>query len=199
MNKRREQAEEPEATNEETVAEQTETSTAGTSEGLDAVVAERDRLQSQLSRAMADLQNIRKRHAKEMDAARGRALEALAAELLPVLDNFHLALEAHEQHETEGEARSETHSMIEGLQMVRSLLHGVLERHGLAEIPAMGEAFDPNVHEAVSVIDDPSVTPGNVAHVMQRGYTIGDKVIRPAKVVVAGGSGDEKPKAPPAE
>ena len=146
---------------------------------------ERDRLEAQLKRAMADLQNVRKRHLREMEEARQLALEGFAAELLPVLDNFHLALDAHERHES-GAARTEAHALVEGLEMVRSLLQGALERHGLAEIPALGETFDPNVHEAVGVDTQADIEPGKVSRVMQRGYSLKDKIIRPSKVLVAG-------------
>lgn len=142
---------------------------------------QRDRLSDQLKRAMADLQNIRKRHRGEMDDARRRAIEGLTSELLPVLDNFHLALAAHEQQD-----QGDEHAMVEGVRMVRSLLQGVLERHGLAEIPALGVAFDPNVHEAVGMDDVAGVEAGHVARVMQIGYTMGERVIRPTKVIVAG-------------
>jgi len=162
---------------------------------------QRDRLQDQLKRAMADLQNIRKRHFKEMEDARRRAIEGLTAELLPVLDNFELALAAHEQHD-QGDARRDAGAMVEGVRMVRSLLQGVLERHGLAEIPAHGERFDPNVHEAVGMDPQADIEAGHVSKVMQHGYTMSERVIRPAKVLVAGTSqsGDqaEEPEdAPP--
>lgn len=152
--------------------------------------AERDRLEEQLKRTMADLANVRRRHVKEMEEARQHALEGFAAELLPVLDNFHLALDAHEQHES-GESRAETRAMVEGLEMVRTLLQAALERHGLSEIPALGERFDPNVHEAVGVDTEATTEPGRVTRVMQRGYSFKDKVIRPSKVVVAGEAADD--------
>lgn len=154
-------------------------------EELEKLRAERDRLEEQLKRTMADLANVRRRHLKEMDEARQHALEGFAAELLPVLDNFHLALDAHERNEA-GEAKEETRAMVEGLEMVRTLLQAALERHGLSEIPALGEPFDPNVHEAVGVDTEASTEPGRITRVMQRGYSFKDKVIRPSKVLVAG-------------
>ena len=155
---------------------------------------ERDRLDAQLQRAMADLQNFRKRQLREFDEIRKRTLEGLAAELLPVLDNFHLALEAHDMHGPEQDITT----MIDGLRMVQTLLHGALERHGVSEIPAAGLAFDPRLHEAVGVEERDDVAEGHVAEVLQRGYQLGDKVIRPTRVVVSGlpdagadaGSGD---------
>jgi molecular chaperone GrpE len=149
---------------------------------LDTLRAERDLLQDQLKRQMADLANIRKRHAKEMDQARARALEGFAAELLPVLDNFYLALEAHDQRQTP--PSPEAHALVEGLRLVRSLLEGVLERHGLREIPAHGEQFDPNKHEAVGMHPVDEVKPGHVSKVLQRGYLLGDNVLRASRVLV---------------
>jgi molecular chaperone GrpE len=157
---------------------------------------ERDRLEAQLRRALADLANIRKRHAKELEEARTRAVEAMAGELLPVLDNFHLALAAHEQHEI-GAAQQEAHSIIEGVKMVRSMLEGVLERHGLAEISSEGEIFDPDKHEAVGVDPDAPLEPGRVTRVLQRGYSFQDRVLRPSKVHVAGDSSEAPPPADP--
>jgi len=148
---------------------------------------QRDRLADQLKRAMADLQNIRKRHLKEMEDARRRGIEGLTAELLPVLDNFHLALAAHEQ-----QGQGDEQAMVEGVKMVRSMLQGVLERHGLAEIPALGVEFDPNVHDAVGMDEAADMEPGHVARVMQIGYTMGDRVIRPSKVIVAGAAEGER-------
>lgn len=173
---------------------------SGAESGIDSGSAspeeERDRLQDQLRRAMADLQNIRKRHVKEMEDARRRAIEGLAAELLPVLDNFQLALAAHEHHDPSGQ-RSDEGAMVEGVRMVRSLLQGVLERHGLAEIPAHGQRFDPNVHEAVGMDPQSELEAGHVSKVMQHGYTLGERVVRPAKVLVAGASQSEAPAEEP--
>ncbi len=149
----------------------------------DAVSRERDRLDAQLKRAMADLQNIRKRHLKEIADARTRAVEALAGELLPVLDNFDLALAAQER-QTDA-PQGDASAMVEGVRMVQSLLRGVLERHGLAEIEALGAAFDPNVHEAVGVDTQSDAEPNTVSAVVQTGYLMGDRLVRPAKVMVA--------------
>lgn len=143
---------------------------------------ETSRLEGQLRRSMADLANLRKRMHKDVDDARRRAVEGMSAELLPVLDNFHLALGV-----TEGEAGTyDPATVVEGLRMVKSLLESVLERHGLKEIPAKGEPFDPNRHEAVGVDTETDCDEGVVTQVMQRGYTIGDKVLRATRVLVRG-------------
>jgi molecular chaperone GrpE len=173
-----------EATASETAPEPGPASTSGAAE-IAALVAERDRAVDQLKRTMADLQNIRKRHSKELDDVRKRAVEELATKLLPVLDNFHLALATHEQHDAAA-GRNDAHAMVEGLRMVRKLLQDALAQHGLAELPALGRPFDPNIHEAIGVDPATSVAPGHVSRVMQQGYALGERVLRPARVYVAG-------------
>jgi molecular chaperone GrpE len=154
---------------------------AAAEEGDDA-----SRLEGQLRRSMADLANLRKRMHKEVDDARRRAVEGMSAELLPVLDNFHLALGV-----TDGDAGSyDPATVVEGMRMVKSLLESVLERHGLKEIAAQGEPFDPNRHEAVGVDTQADCDEGVVTQVVQRGYTLGDKVLRATRVLVRG-SADE--------
>lgn len=142
---------------------------------------ERDKLQSQLQRTLADLQNFRKRRAQEMTDVRRAAIEAMAADLLPVLDNFHLATTIGSS--TGDEA---TRSMQEGLEMVRGMLESVFQRYGVEEIPADGTRFDPLVHEAVGIDPDPEAEAGVVTQIIQRGYSIDGKVIRPTRVMVGG-------------
>jgi molecular chaperone GrpE len=142
---------------------------------------ERDQLHNQLQRTLADLQNFRKRRVQEMGDARRGATEALVGELLPVLDNFHLATD-YDADSGGGAANS----IREGLLMVRSLLEGVFERHGVVEIPAAGAPFDPAVHEAVGIDPDPDAEEGVVTKIVQRGYTIDGKVLRPTRVMVGG-------------
>jgi molecular chaperone GrpE len=132
-----------------------------------------------LRRLAADFDNYRKRVARESEVQASRATESLVGELLPVLDNLERALDASEHHE---EAK-----VAEGVQFVRLQLAGLLARRGLEEIPcAPGDEFDPHVHEALS--HQPSDQPeGAVAAVWQRGYRLGDRVVRPARVVVSSG------------
>jgi molecular chaperone GrpE len=132
-----------------------------------------------LRRVAADFDNYRKRVARESEAQASRAAESLVGELLPVLDNLERALDATEHHE---EAK-----VAEGVHMVKQQLAGLLARRGLEEIPCEpGDEFDPHVHEALS--HQPSDQPeGAVAAVWQRGYRLGDRVVRAAKVVVSSG------------
>ncbi|MCB9869390.1 MAG: nucleotide exchange factor GrpE [Planctomycetes bacterium] len=150
---------------------------------LATLTAERDQLAAQLQRTLADLQNFRKRRAQEMAEARKSAIETLTSEMLPVLDNFHLATEIGQQT---GDAAVQ--SIRDGLLMVQGLLQGVFERHGVREISAEGELFDPTVHEAVGIDPDPQAPSGKVTAVLQKGYTLEGRVIRPTRVMVGGGS-----------
>jgi molecular chaperone GrpE len=132
-----------------------------------------------LRRVAADFDNYRKRVARESEGHATRATESLVGELLPVLDNLERALDASEHHE---EAK-----VAEGVKLVKQQLASLLVRRGLEEIPCEpGDEFDPHVHEALS--HQPSEHPeGSVAAVWQRGYRLGDRVVRPARVVVSSG------------
>jgi molecular chaperone GrpE len=146
------------------------------------IAQERDKLHAQLQRTLADLQNFRKRRAQEMAEARQSGIESVASELLPVLDSFHLATD----YDPEA-GENPTGSMREGLLMVKGILEGVFQRHGIEEIPAQGERFDPAVHEAVGIDPRPEAEEGRVTVVMQRGYRFDNqRVIRPTRVMVGG-------------
>jgi molecular chaperone GrpE len=127
-------------------------------------------------RLAADFDNYRKRVAREYAEVTQRANERLLNELLPVLDDLERALQAAAEHE---EALLE-----EGVQLVHRSLAGLLERHGLTEIGTEG-AFDPHVHEALLSQPGEGAEEGAVLQVLQKGYRLGDKVLRPARVIVA--------------
>lgn len=157
---------------------------------LDALRRERDQAQDQLKRSLADLANVRRRHQQELLRAQGIALEALAHDLLPVIDHFGAALASQGTTQMQGQAPAQPAedlaSLVQGVQMVRALLTEALARHGLREVPAAGEPFDPNVHEAVGLDPDADVAPGHVARVLQAGYHLGDRLLRPSRVIVKG-------------
>jgi molecular chaperone GrpE len=143
---------------------------------IGALQAERDELFDRLQRLAAEFDNFRKRSAREQAAMAERASERLVKELLPVLDDLGRALEAAAEHE---EAKLE-----EGVRLVHRSLSDLLAKEGLAEIETNGR-FDPHVHEAL--LSQPSdEEEGSVIEVVQKGYTLGEKVLRPARVVVAG-------------
>ncbi len=126
-------------------------------------------------RLMADFQNYKKRVEKEKTDLYSYANEKLISEMLEVIDNFERAL----QQEGGGDG------FKEGMEMIFKQFSGVLEKAGLAEIPALGEEFDPNFHNAVMKEETEEYESGKVSGVMQKGYTLNGKVIRPSMVKVA--------------
>ena len=144
-------------------------------EQVAALEAERDEHLNDLKRVAAEFENYRQRVARDQESLVARAHERLVKELLPVLDDLERALAAAEEHE---EAKLE-----EGVRLVHRELAAALQREGLAEIDTDGQ-FDPHVHEAL--LSQPSdAEEGSVIEVVQKGYTLGDRVVRPARVVVA--------------
>jgi molecular chaperone GrpE len=143
---------------------------------LAALEQERDEYLESLQRLKAEFDNFRKRTAREHEAMSARANEALLKELLPILDDLERALEAAEAHE---EAKLE-----DGVRLVYRALADVARKHGLEEIDTNG-AFDPHVHEALLAQPADGAESGSVLQVLQKGYRLGDRVVRPARVVVA--------------
>ncbi|MFY9343951.1 MAG: nucleotide exchange factor GrpE [Planctomycetota bacterium] len=143
-------------------------------------------LEAQLQRQLADAANVRRRQRQEMDDQKRRVIEGLAQELLPALDSFGMALAAFD-------AGHDPKVLVDGVRMTRMLLASALERHGLQEIKAEGQPFDPLRHEAVAVEPVAGVPEGRVVRVLQTGYLLGDRVVRHARVVVAGPA----PQSPP--
>ena len=149
-------------------------------ERLAALEAERDEYLNDLKRVAAEFENYRKRVLRDQESLVARAHERLGRELLPVLDDLERALAAAEEHE---EAKLE-----EGVRLVHRELKDALDREGVAEIETEGH-FDPHVHEAL--LSQPSeAEEGSVLEVLQKGYKLGDHVLRPARVVVAAPRGE---------
>ena len=137
---------------------------------------ERDKNLDDLRRVAADFDNYRKRVVREQAQLSARAGERVVAKLLPVLDDLERALDAAEHHE---EAK-----VLEGVRMTKDALAGLLAAEGVEEIATDGP-FDPHVHEALMTQRAEGVEAGQVVQVVQRGYRMGDAVLRPARVVVA--------------
>jgi molecular chaperone GrpE len=143
---------------------------------LASVTAERDEYLALAQRVQADFENYRKRALRDQERLVAHAHERLVHELLPVLDDLERALEAAERHE---EAL-----LVDGVRLVERALRKALEKEGVVEIETHG-AFDPHVHEALLTQTREDAEPGSVVEVVQRGYRMGDKVVRPARVIVA--------------
>ena len=132
-------------------------------------------------RAVAELDNVRKRARRDVGAAESRGIFKLARELLPALDNFERALAA-----AEAQPENRDHHLTDGIRLVQSELLGALSRVGIEPDSPKGERFDPHRHEAVAQQPVDGAEPGTIVEVYSAGYTYGDEVLRPAKVVVAG-------------
>ena len=142
----------------------------------EALRAELEQLKAQSLIERADLENQRKRIAREIETARKFANERLLADLLPVFDSMEAGL---------ANAAADD-PLRAGLELTLRQLHIVAGKNGLTEVaPAAGDAFDPSMHQAMSVIDAPGVAPGAVAQTFQKGYVLNERLLRPALVVVA--------------
>jgi molecular chaperone GrpE len=140
--------------------------------------AEAEAYLDDLRRLQADFDNYRKRTLREQTARTASASQALVARLLPVLDNFELAVSAAEQSR-------DFDRMLKGVEMVLGALREVLEGEGLVKIEAEGKPFDPERHEAVIAVEQEDTEPGTIVDIVRAGYELGGKVLRPAMVKVA--------------
>ncbi|MGA2925420.1 MAG: nucleotide exchange factor GrpE [Solirubrobacteraceae bacterium] len=132
-------------------------------------------------RTKADFENFRKRAAREAAAAQDRGVAKLARELLPAVDNLDRALEA-----AQADGVGESDTLVSGIKLVHADVIAALARVGIERYSPQGESFDPQCHEAVAQLPVQGAAPGTIVEVYQRGYRIGDNVLRPARVVVAG-------------
>jgi len=163
------------ASEEQTRPDKAEEAIAELEERLALLERERDEYLADVKRVAAEFDNFRKRVARDQEAQAARAHEKLVKELLPVLDDLERALVAAEEHE---EAKLE-----EGVRLVHRELRSALGKEGLVEIETDG-AFDPHVHEAL--LTQPSEqSDGAILEVIQKGYRLGDRVLRPARVVIS--------------
>ncbi|MGB5803379.1 MAG: nucleotide exchange factor GrpE [Vibrio anguillarum] len=130
-------------------------------------------------RAKAEVENMRRRSEQEIDKARKYALSRFAEELLPVLDNLERTIQA-------ADAENEVvKPLVEGVELTHKTFIGVVEKFGLKEINPEGETFNPELHQAMSIQESPDHEPNTVMFVMQKGYELNGRVIRPAMVMVS--------------
>ena len=133
----------------------------------------------QYLRAVAELDNVRKRAQRDIEAANRYGLEKFAAELLPVRDSLEIAVQSADQ------AEFDARSLKQGQEATLQLLAKALERIGVTPINPLGEAFDPSRHEAMLAQESATAEPGTVLQVVQTGYELNGRLIRPARVIVA--------------
>jgi molecular chaperone GrpE len=149
---------------------------------------------SKYLRAAAELDNVRKRAARDVEQARKFAIERLAGDLLPVMDSLEMGLEAGTA------ATVSVQALIDGKEATLRLLRGTLERVGVVAVEPVGQPFDPQLHEALTMQAVPEAAPGSVIAVIQKGYQLNGRLLRPARVVVAAAaSGADEPPAPAGE
>lgn len=132
-------------------------------------------LENKLARLQADFQNYKKRSDREREQSVSYGVETVIVGLLPVVDNFQRAISTCED---------KTNGFFQGVEMIEKQLLDLLSSNSVQEIPALGEKFDPNLHHAVSVMES-DIDPEIVIEVLQKGYILNDKVIRPAMVIVS--------------
>jgi molecular chaperone GrpE len=157
------------------VASESPTTSAGEYEQLQSDLAE---VRNRMLRAQAELENYRKRVRREQEDERRYASAGLLRDLLPVVDNISRAIEAAEKS-------PDPASLLEGFKMVQQQLAGVLSQHHCRPIEALGQPFDPNRHAAITVQPSAEHPANTVVHVVQAGYELHDRVLRPSQVIVS--------------
>jgi molecular chaperone GrpE len=147
-----------------------------------------------LLRTLAEMENLRKRTERQVADTRHYGITAFASDVLAVADNMHRALETAGpglRQSTDAGVKA----FMEGVELTERELLKTLEKHGVRKFDPKGERFDPNRHQAMYEVPDPSVPAGTIAQVMQAGYTIGERVLRPALVAIAKGGPKAEPPA----
>jgi molecular chaperone GrpE len=155
---------------------------------LEAEIAD---LKDRLLRALAEVENIRRRADREREETAKYAVTGFARDILPVADNLGRALAA-----VPAEARGKdpaVDALIAGIELTDRELRSVFERHGIRRVDPLGERFDHNLHQAMMEIEDPTKPPGTIVQVLQTGYVLRDRLLRPAMVAVAKGGKADSP------
>ncbi len=158
-------------------------------ERLASLAAERDEIKDRMLRIAADFENWKKRSRKEQTDGEARARESVLKDMLEVVDNLERATSAYVENGSVDGA-----SVLKGVNLVLRLFQSKLERYSVKPFESKGQPFDPRVHEAISQVPTADVPPGSVANEMQKGYRIGDKLLRPAIVAVATAPAGTKPQ-----
>ena len=149
-------------------------------ESEDKLVAEVEKYKDIALRAEAEMQNLRRRAERDVQNAHKYGIERLLQNLLPVLDSLEKAVEV-----SEAAASDDDDPQLQGIRLCSKLFVDVLTREGVEALDPLGEPFDPNLHEALSMIENPDVEPNSVMTVIQKGYRLNERLVRPAKVMVS--------------
>src|ERR1700733_9531159 len=177
---------------EDEAAGQPETAAAGDPKSSTALDRELAEMKDRLLRTLAEMENLRKRTEREVTDARLYGVASFARDVLGVADNIRRALDAVPP-EARAQANAGMKALVDGVELTERELLKALEKNGVRQFTPHGEKFDPNVHQAMYEVPDASVPAGSIVQVVQPGYMIGERVLRPALVAVAKGG----PKAAP--
>lgn len=153
-------------------------------EELDSALAAADKHRDEALRAMAELDNVRKRAEKDVESAHKFGLEKFVNELLPVKDSMDLGFDA-------ANSATDVEALKEGMALTLKMFEDALDKRGVKELNPMGESFDPEFHQAMMMEESVEVEAGKILRVMQKGYLLNERLIRPAMVVVAKSASDE--------
>ncbi len=171
-----------EAAKEEAQSAEGEAGENGEVSEVEALKAQDQEFQEQMLRSQAEMQNVRRRAEIDVEKAHKFALEKFVKELLPVADSLEKAVESTEGHEGSGELVA---SIREGVEMTLNLFMSSLKKFNVEQLNPVGEPFDPQQHEAMSMVPAPDAEPNSVVAVVQKGYLLNGRVVRPAMVMVA--------------
>lgn len=149
---------------------------------LEALQAKVQEFQEQVLRSQAEMQNVRRRAESDVEKAHKFAVEKFVKELLPVVDSLEKAVESTEGHESSGELVA---SIRQGVELTLEMFLSGLKKFNVERLNPVGEPFDPQYHEAMSMVPAPNAEPNSVVAVMQKGYVLNGRVVRPAMVMVA--------------
>ena len=187
-------------TEDDTAAEELRAAVEGDARAGDvaALQAEVADLREKHLRALADAENVRRRAERERLDVSQYAVTRFARDILSVSDNLHRAL-SHLTKEAEADASPVVRSVLEGVEATERELAGILERHGVRPIEAKDGKFDPHLHQAIAEVPAQGKPPGSIVDVVQAGYVISDRLLRPAMVTIAraSGNGEAKPESAP--
>jgi len=161
---------------------------------VEALVREAADLKDRLLRTLAEMENLRRRTEREVADSRAYGIASFARDILAVADNMARALEGL-QSELKEKADAGVKALLDGVELTERELLKVLEKHGVRKFEPRGEKFDPNLHQAMYEVPDPSLPAGTITQVVQAGYMIGERMLRPALVAVAKGGPKTTPLA----